>query len=603
MSRSHLLGGLAIPKFVLLVVIAPIAISGTLAIGGSEALEEEDHAIRATVAALSVVRLSKSVVDTVSVRTVADISPEAMAESRASVELASTEIRRQLDVLAGSSQGDAAGRMGKLLDELVLETTQLENGRSRFAQILRRSRDSRQKLIAETSWQLLPAAVASEDDLFHHIISQSSVSELKAPEANKAVSVEDLLLYSRLSLLKQQIDQGYIALEVATRQTDSEFIGTVEENANLAMYQLRENTIALSNTDHEAIDPTLVPLARDLVDAAYGESNLIDLMKSRLELDEQEVQLVASSNEIASRLQAEAFAVLNDTIAETKLTGRESITANSLEAALAFSQHATAAISILSDGTTANTQISELSVERETLQGHISAMRHGLETLQNAGYQSEVSGMRSEIDRIESIAERILDGRPALTEALQSAARERAQLRSFVAYQLEPAVGVSSDNQLYYMLTGRSEFRDEGSTDSDRLSHSEFLRYWHLSSVNDSIFRTFSGLIIAIIMTDATLIGEGEERFITASHRLEKSIEFLEKTGGAEIDSQLVTLARRFIAFGNGESNVFDSLRHRLPLIANERELIHLNQQTFTGLQVDLEALLDTILRDAVSSS
>ncbi len=603
MSSSHLLGGLAIPKFVLLVVIAPIAISGALAIGGSEALEEEDHAIRATVAALSVVRLSKSVVDTVSVRTVADISPEAMAEFRASVELATTEIRRQLDVLAGSSQGDAAGRMGKLLDELVLETTQLENGRSRFAQILRRSRDSRQKLIAETSWQLLPAAVASEDDLFHHIISQSGVSELKTPEANKAVSVEDLLLYSRLSLLKQQIDQGYIALEVATRQTDSEFIGTVEENANLAMYQLRENTIALSNTDHEAIDPTLVPLARDLVDAAYGESNLIDLMKTRLELDEQEAQLVASSNEIAGRLQAEAFAVLNDTIAETKLTDHERDTAYSLEAALAFSQHATAAISILSDGTTANTQISELSVERETLKGHISAMRHGLETLQNAGYQSEVSGMRSEIDRIESIAERILDGRPALTEALQSAARERAQLRSFVAYQLDPSVGVSSDNQLYYMLTGRSEFRDEASADSDRLSHSEFLRYWHLSSVNDSIFRTFSGLIIAIIMTDATLIGEGEERFITASHRLEKSIEFLEKTGGAEIDSQLVTLARRFIAFGNGESNVFDSLRHRLPLIANERELIHLNQQTFAGLQVDLEALLDTILRDAVSSS
>ncbi len=603
MSRFHLLGGVAIPKFVLLVVIASITVFGTLAVGGSEALEEEDHTIRATSAALSVVRLSRSVVDTVSARTVADISPEAMAESKASVESASTEIRRQLDLLAGASQRDAAIRMGKLLDELVLKTRQLEDGRSRFAQILRRSRDSRQKLIAETSWQLLPAAVASEDDLFHHIISQSGVSEAKPPEANRAVSVEDLLLYSRLSLLKQQIDQGYIALEVATRQTDSEFIGTVEENANLAMYQLRENIIALSNTDHEDIDPTLVPLARDLVDAAYGESNLIDLMKTRLELDEQEAQLTSSVKEIAARLQVEAYAVLNDTIAESKLADRERDTAYSLEAALAYSQHATAAVAILSDGTTANTQISELPVERETVQGHISGMRHGLEALQNAGYHSEVSGMRSEVDRIESIAEGILDGRPALTEALQSAAQERAQLRSFFTYQVEPSVGVSLDNQLYYMLTGRSEFRDEASTDSDRLSHSEFLRYWHLASVNDSIFRTFSGLIIAIIMTDATLIGEGEERFITASHRLEKSIEFLARAGGAEIDSQLVELARRFIAFGNGESNVFDSLRHRLPLIANERELIQLNQQTFAGLQVELEALLDTILRDAVSSS
>ena len=600
MFRFEMSVGLAIPKYVLLVVVASITISATLAVGSSEAPEDEDHAIGATSAALSVVRLARSLVDTVSVRTVADISPEDMAASKASVELGLKEIRRQLDVLAGSSQGDAAARMGKLLNELVLKTTELEDGRSRFAQILRDSRNSRQKLIAETSWQLLPAAVASEDDLFHHIISKAGVTEDKAHEA---VSVEDLLLYARLALLKQQIDQGYIALEVATRQTDSQFIGTVEENANLAMYQLRVNTIALSNTDHEDIDPTLVPLAGDLVDAAYGESNLIDLMKTRLELDEQEARLAASCNEIAARLQSEAYAVLSNSLAETKLMARERDTAIVMQAALELSQHATAATTRLSDETTAGTQISDLPLERESFNGHISDMRHGLDTLQNAGYHSEVARIRLAVDHIESIAERLFDGRPVLAKALQSAAQERAQLRSFVAYQLEPSVGVSLDNQLYYMLTGRSEFRDEGSSESERLSHSEFLRFWHLALVNESIFRTFSGLIIAIIMTDSTLIGEGEERFITASHRLEKSIEYLEKAGGAEIDAQLVPLARQFIAFGNGESNVFDSLRHRLPLIAHERELIQLNHEVFAGLQLDLEALLDTILRDAASSS
>ena len=82
------------------------------------------------------------------------------------------------------------------------------------------------------------------------------------------------------------------------------------------------------------------------------------------------------------------------------------------------------------------------------------------------------------------------------------------------------------------------------------LSRSEFLRYWHLASVYNSLFRTFSGLIIAIIMTEPTMIGEGEERFATASHRLEKSIDFLEGDGGAELDPQLVPLARQFIAFG-----------------------------------------------------
>ena len=120
----------------------------------------------------------------------------------------------------------------------------------------------------------------------------------------------------------------------------------------------------------------------------------------------------------------------------------------------------------------------------------------------------------------------------------------------------------------------------------------------HLSTT--SIFRTFSGLIIAIIMTEPTLIGEGEERFITASHRLEKSIDFLEKEGGTEVDPQVVPLARQFIAFGNGESNFFDSLRHRLPLIASESELIEANQQIRSGLQVDIDELLGGILQDAV---
>jgi len=209
--------------------------------------------------------------------------------------------------------------------------------------------------------------------------------------------------------------------------------------------------------------------------------------------------------------------------------------------------------------------------------------------------------MYSEIDRFESNAERVNDSRPELAAALQSAARERAQLRSFLDYQLEPAVVASLDNQLYYMLTGWSEFSDDGSVDSDPLSHVELMRYRHLASIYTSLFQTFSGLIIAIIMTEPTWIGVGEERFITASHRLEKSIDSLEVLGGTELDPQVVPLARQFVGFGSGESNVFDSLRHRLPLIGSESELIEANQQIHSGLQADIDALFDWILQDAVS--
>ena len=377
----------------------------------------------------------------------------------------------------------------------------------------------------------------------------------------------------------------------------------MEEAANLVMYQLRENIESFTEADRADLDPALVPLARDLVDAAYGETNLIDLMKTRLRLDEREAQLVDTLTEVSSSLQAEVGAVLEGIVGDLERAGADGATASALQAALAVSRHASATASSLSGPTTASTPIAELAEIRDAVATHIAGTRQGLDTLEEAGHGSAVAHLYPEIERLASIAERIHGDRPELATALQSAARERAQLRSFVDHQLEPAVVASLDNQLYYMLTGRSEFRDDSADTSDRLSHVEFMRYWHLSSVYNSLFRTFSGLIIAIITTEPNLIAEGEERFATASHRLEKSIDFLEEQGGAELDAELIPLARQFIAFGSGESNVFDSLRHRLPLIASESALIEVSRQIDSGLQDDMDALLDGILQSAAASA
>ena len=585
-----------------LAVIGMIA-AGTVAVGSSDPAQGGDSAIRATAAALAVARHARSLVDTTSTRTRADMSPEAMAETKAAIDADAAAARRQLDLLTRADHADAAARMHELLAELMRGAEQLERGRPQLAQILRDSQSSREELIAATTWQLLPAAVASEDDLFYRIVSDRGDTERQGSRGTGAISVEDLLLYARLALLTQQIDQGYIALEVATRLPDSEFIGTVEENVNLVMYQLRENVESFSDAHHQDLDPTLVPLAVDLVDAAYGETNLIDLMKTRLRLEEQEAQLADAVTTVSSALETEVDAVVEQATGDLGRTDTTSEAAMALQAALAVHRHAAAAAFHWSVQTTANTPIAEMPAIRDAVAAHVSGMRQGLDTLGDAGYGTAVAHMYSEIDRLESMVERIHSGRPELAAALQSAAGQRAQLRNFVDYQLEPAVVTSLDNQLYYMLTGRSEFRNDGSVDSNPLSDVEFMRYWHLASVYNSLFRTFSGLIIAIIMTEPTLIGEGEERFITASHRLEKSIDYLEQDGGAEVAAQLVPLARQFIGFGNGESSVFDSLRQRLPLIATERELIEASQQIHAGLQGDMDALLDRILQDVSSSA
>ena len=529
------------------------------------------------------------------------MSPEAMAGSRASIDADAAEVRQGLDRIAGAGREEAAARLRELLDELLLRARRIEDGRAQVAQVLRDSQSSRRQLIAATNWQLLPAALASEDDLFYRMVSGRGDAKEPVSRTAYTIPVEDLLLYARLASLAQQVDQGYMTLEVATRLPDSEHIGTVEENLNQAMYQLRESIESLSEGEHDDLAPSLVPLAQDLVDAAYGDANLVDLMKTRLRLTEQEAQLAAAAASVSGSLQSEVEAVLEQAIADIELADAGGDTAMALRAALAVQMHASAIASHSADPTTASTPLAGIPEIRDAVAAHLVGLRQGLETLVDLGYGAEVAQMYPEIDRLGSITERIIGGRPELAAAIRSAAQQRAKLRGFVHYQIKPAVIASLDNQLYYMLTGRSEFRDGGPGDSDPLSHLEFLRYWHLASVNNSLFRTFSGLIIAIIMTEATLIGEGEERFITASHRLEKSIDFLEREGGPELAPQLVPLARQFMSFGNGESDVFDSLRHRLPLIAAENEMRETARQIGSGLQESVDALLDGILNDGIS--
>ena len=567
----------------------------------SDSADDVSPHIRATAAALAVARGAESLATTASVRTRAETTSEAMAESKASIDAHATEMRRQIDLLASAGYEEVAGRMRGLLDDLTLNARRIEDGRQRVARILHESQSRRQELIAATSWQLLPAALVSEDDLFYSMVSSTGDAEAQASRTARAVSVEDLLLYVRLALMIQQVDQGYIALEVTTRLPDSEFMATLEENAHMAMYQLRENIESLANVDHDHLAPGLLSLARDLLDAAYGEANLIDLMKTRFRLTDQEERLAAAVASVSASLRSEADAALEQAIGTLELMDATAGTARALRAVLAVKQHASAAARHAAGQTTANTPLADLPGIRAALAGHISGMRQALDTLEDLGYGAALARLYPEIDRLDSVTERILNGRPELAAALQSVAQRRAELRSLVDYHLDPAVVSSLDNQLYYMLTGRSEFRDVGIAGSDPLSQVEFLRYWHLASAYNSLFRTFSGLVIAIIMTEPTLIGEGEERFITASHRLERSIEALDETGGPELAPNLVALARQFMSFGDGESNVFDSLRHRLPLIASENGLLEAAQQIGSGLQAGADAILDSILADASS--
>ncbi|MCY3609578.1 MAG: hypothetical protein OXG57_14170 [Acidimicrobiaceae bacterium] len=591
MGRLQVSARLATITLVVFAIIAASTAVGWVVAGDSAAPADDEPDIGAVTSALAVVRQVKTLADAATVATHAGMTAETLAESRASMDAEIETLYEQLDVLQSSGHSQASATMRELTNELVQRSAEIERRRLALAEVRRESERRRQEIIAMTNWELVPASVASEDDVFYGLITDRS----------EAVTPDDLLRYSRLALMTQQVDQGSVLLEVAARQSDIAFVATVEENVDLVMYQLEDSIGVFAEDPHADLQPTLIPLARELVDGAYGEANMIDMMKIRLGLAAQEARDIAAIDGTAAALQAEATALLTQAVASVgSVDGYHGI-AEVLHAALAVDQHVGSVAAVATARSAPTTPLGELPAIRDAVAADLSGIRQHLEVLDGAGHGDAALPMHSAVDGLQSNVDQIHHGRAELVEALQSAAGQRAQLRAFFDYQLRPAVVSSLDNQLYYMLTGRSEFIEDGVSGSEPLSREELLRYRHLTLIFNSLFRTFSGLIIAIIISEPTLIAEAEERFATAAHRLEASIAYLEQEGGSEVHPQLVPLARQFIAFGNGEANFFDSLRHRLPLIAQEAGLIGSSRQATFELQAGVDALLDEVLEDAAA--
>ena len=593
MGRLRVSARLATITLVVLALIAASTAVGWVVAGDSATPTDDEPDIGAVTTALAVVRQVKSLADAAGVRTHAGMTPESLAESRASMEAEIDALNEQLDALQAAGYEQASATMRELSNDLAQTAAEIERRRLALAEVLRESERRRQEIIAMTNWELVPASVASEDDVFSGLISGRS----------DAVSRDDLLRYSRLALMTQQVDQGSVLLEVAARQPNIAFIATVEENIDLVMYQLADSLEVFAEDTHQDLDPTLIPLATELVDGAYGEANMIDMMKIRLGLGAQEAGDIAAIRRTGAALQAEAAAFLTQAVDSVgSVDGYRGI-AEILNAALAIDQHMGSVEAVAAVRSAATTPLGDLPAAQDAVTAGISGIRQNLDVLNAAGHGDAVARMRPSVDQMQADVGHIHDGRPELVGALQAAEGQRAQLRAFFDYQLRPAVVSSLDNQLYYMLTGRSEFADGAPAGSDSLSHAELMRYRHLTLVFSSLFRTFSGFIITFVISEPTLIAEAEERFATAAHRLETSAAYLEREGGSEVHPQLVALARQFIALGDGDDNLFDSLRHRLPLIAQEADLIASSRQASLAVQTDLDALLDGVLQDVADPS
>ena len=274
-----------------------------------------------------------------------------------------------------------------------------------------------------------------------------------------------------------------------------------------------------------------------------------------------------------------------------------------LAAAAEVTRRSSALASTASVASNARMTPDSSAAARAAIASNAALLADRLTALAGRGYDGSVERIGQQVNRLTANVSRIEDQRPALLEAILVGERNWQELSLSTNYELFPAIGSSLDNQFYYMMTGRSDFRVGNPSGSDRLSKEEFLRYWHLATLMESVSRGYWTLDFANRLTIPALAARAEETFDTAAQRMERSIAYLAENGGPDLNPEVIPLANRLLAASTGEHSDLDAMKLRTSMVARERQLIGANRQILAGLQGEVDGLVAEVRQSLAAAS
>ncbi|MDE0600789.1 MAG: hypothetical protein OXI56_03225 [bacterium] len=290
-------------------------------------------------------------------------------------------------------------------------------------------------------------------------------------------------------------------------------------------------------------------------------------------------------------------------LATGDLTGADTPDADvqALAAVLEVSRHSNALALIGSVETNLNMTRESVIASRTAVAEHKTRLSEQMAILDGGRYAARMERIRDQVGLLVSNVDRIEAGRPDLLRALLAGTRNSQELNMLTVRELQPVLNTSVDNQFYYMMTGRSEFRD--ATTGDPLTREEFLRYHHLTSLQRSVTVGHLVLAAAYRMPNPPLVTSVEGGFVSAAQRAERDIEYLSAHGGPEMDGSVIPLAERLFQMDAAGSTAFDEIRARLSRTVIEGELIAINHQVQVRLDAEIDGLVEEIKHSAAVSA
>ena len=253
-----------------------------------------------------------------------------------------------------------------------------------------------------------------------------------------------------------------------------------------------------------------------------------------------------------------------------------------LAASLAISRHASALVN-----EPLPTSQADFPGYRATVTANIGALDRQVQALAGKGHDARVSQIETLVTRLKANTNLILADRPALLRAVAAEIRSRETLTETNRGMLFPAAGASADNQFYDLLTNVGS----GTAGAGNLSDEDVLRYFHMESLAANVVLGHTFLLVASLMQDPTYVTRIRESYDSVNSRIGRDIEYLEDHGGPNLGQQVIPLAERFVAAGDGDNDYFDRLVSRLELVVQENERIATNERILDHLLNEIDRL------------
>ena len=266
-----------------------------------------------------------------------------------------------------------------------------------------------------------------------------------------------------------------------------------------------------------------------------------------------------------------------------------------LDAGLAIARHANSLAATGAVESNVTKTRDSVIAARAAIARHKDELSSQMANMEGKGHDARLGFIREQVGRLTANIDQIENGRPDLLRAILAGEQNRHMLIQATSRELSPALNASMDDQLYFMLTGRSENRRGGAAGTEAFNREEFTQFAHLNTLGAAVAIGHSSLIAASSMRDPTLVTNVEEAFDSSAQRAEKSIAFLAENGGSELDPRVVPLSEALFEAGTGDGSYFTALKVRLDMAVRERGLIAESDLILAGLQAEIDALVADI--------